>query len=261
MVYAHTAPGGGVFAPGAIMDAMDRPAGALLRWGRALLLGCVAFAAGVLGHLSADGLMPGPTSLSLILLGCVAGSAIFLGRPASRLRVVTLLVLGQTFVHGVLTASAGHRGDPPLIPVAAMVPRPTPTLTGGERVGSLMDQFAATQPGSTQVALAVPYPVQHLIADLTGAHAVMAVAHLLAACVVGLWLAFGERALWTVILVTVERARELAAVCARRAEPSPVGRSAGPYRGERRGEDLRPRTATVLAGTVVRRGPPPALAA
>ena len=34
------------------------------------------------------------------------------------------------------------------------------------------------------------------MADLTGAHAVMALAHLAAAVLVGLWLAVGERALW-----------------------------------------------------------------
>ena len=40
--------------------------------------------------------------------------------------------------------------------------------------------------------LSVPYPIQHLMADLTGAHALMAGTHLLAAIVVGLWLAKGS---------------------------------------------------------------------
>src|SRR3712207_8594820 len=38
--------------------------------------------------------------------------------------------------------------------------------------------------------------VHHLIEDMTGPHAAMAVGHVAAAALVGLWLAAGERALW-----------------------------------------------------------------
>src|SRR3954468_21066272 len=68
-----------------------------------------------------------------------------------------------------------------------------------------MDQFSAGQRGGAagdRVQRVLPYPVQHLIADLTGAHAVMALGHLAAAVVVGLWLAMGERALWTGLPLT-----------------------------------------------------------
>jgi len=36
-----------------------------------------------------------------------------LGRPASTVRLLALLMAAQTFIHGTLTALAGHRGDPP----------------------------------------------------------------------------------------------------------------------------------------------------
>jgi hypothetical protein len=189
-------------AVGSVMlDRVDDSAGLVLRWCRALLLAAVAMAAGVAGHLGADGLMPGRAALVVLFLTCAVGAACFLGRPASRLRVVLLLIGGQTFIHGGLTALAGHRGDPPLVrtPVAAHL---AATPGAGRRVGSLLDQFNAVAPGARpgqRVELAVPYPVQHLLADLTGAHAAMAVAHLTAAVVVGLWLAMGERALWTVL--------------------------------------------------------------
>jgi hypothetical protein len=192
-------------AVGSVMlDRVDDSAGLVLRWCRALLLAGVALAAGVAGHLGADGLMPGPAALVVLFLACTVGAACLLGRPASRLRVVLLLIGGQTFIHGSLTALAGHRGDPPLV----RAPEPPPvahvaaTSGAGPRVGSLLDQFNAAQAGNVpgqRVELAVPYPVQHLVADLTGAHAVMAVWHLAAAVVVGLWLAMGERALWTVV--------------------------------------------------------------
>lgn len=193
--------------PSVMLDGVNQSAGTALRWFRALLLATVAFVAGVAAHLGADGLMPGRTALVTLFLTCTVGAAVFLGRSASRLRVVLLLVGGQTFIHGGLTALAGHRGDPPLVRVPAAAPVPdfrTASAAGG-RVGSLMDQFYAGQPGAAaggRVPLTVPYPVQHLIADLTGAHAVMALGHLAAAVVVGLWLAMGERALWTVLTMT-----------------------------------------------------------
>ena len=193
--------------PSVMLDGVNQSAGTVLRWCRALLLAAVALVAGIAAHLGADGLMPGRTALVILFLACTVGAAIFLGRPASRLRVVLLLIGGQTFIHGGLTALAGHRGDPPLVRVPAAAPVPDfRTASGaGGRVGSLMDQFYAGQPGAAageRVQLVLPYPVQHLIADLTGAHAVMALGHLAAAVVVGLWLAMGERALWTVLTLT-----------------------------------------------------------
>src|SRR3954454_21137546 len=151
----------------------DAPVGTLLRWCRALLLATVALTAGVAAHLGADGLMPGRTALIVLYLVCAAGAACFLGRPASRLRVVLLLVGGQTFIHAGLTALAGHRGDPPLARTAVRTPSVPDFRTasgGGRRLGSLMDQFYAGQPGGLsgqRGQLTVPYPVQHLVADLT----------------------------------------------------------------------------------------------
>ena len=193
-----------------MLEGVNESAGTVLRWCRAVLLATMALAAGVAAHLGADGLMPARRDLVILFLVCATAGAFFLGRPASRLRVVLLLVAGQTFIHGGLTALAGHRGDPPLVrvPAAAPVVPDFRTASGaGGRVGSLLDQFYAGQPGlatGERVQLAVPHPVQHLLADLTGAHALMAVGHLAAAVVVGLWLAMGERALWTVLTLAGE---------------------------------------------------------
>jgi hypothetical protein len=247
---------------------VDHSAGQLLRWSRAVLLGAVAMVAGVLGHLSADGLLPGPWALTVVLAVCIAGSAVFLGRPASRLRVVSLLVGGQTFVHGTLTALAGHRGDPPLrhaLPPDPAVPVPHTSVT---RVGSLADQYYAGHPASKHVSLTVPFPVQHLVADMTQQHAVMALAHLLAAVAVGLWLARGERALWALLALTaglatqllepalarwsvVAAAVHLEAVSLVRLLRQPAGGGPEPARPVARG----------LARSVVRRGPPGTFAA
>lgn len=191
---------------------MDRSAGHFLRWVRAALVAAVALVAGTVAHVSAGGLMPGPVALGLVLMGCTVGAAWVLGRPASTARVAFLLLTAQTAVHGVLTALAGHRGDHPT-PTAT--PKLPPELATGGTIGtrgtgSAYDQlYGAGLPagGGQPVELSVPAPVQHLIADMAGPNAVMALAHLVAAALVGLWLAAGERALWTVLALADDRVR------------------------------------------------------
>jgi hypothetical protein len=235
---------------------MDRTAGGALRWARALLLAAVAMGSGVVAHASAGGLMPGPFALVALFAVCLGLAAAFLGRPASTLRIVLLTVGGQTVVHGILTALSGHRGDPPLRRVPA-IPAPVPTPlpgSGAGRHGSYFDLVYAPPRGST-TQLAVPAPVQHLMADLTGPHAVMALAHVSAAVLVGLWLAVGERALWHLLALAADTARRLVAV------------AVGAYDGLRpvaprlpslplRDHGPPPRPSQVLDRIVVRRGPP-----
>ncbi len=236
---------------------MDRTAGGALRWMRALLLAAVAMGSGVIAHLTADGRMPGPAALGLLFLLCVAGAAALLGRPASTLRVVVMTVAGQTFVHGFLTALSGHRGDPPLRRVVvAPAPVPATVPTGPGRSGSYFDLVYAPTHQGTGAQPVLPAPVQHLMADLTGPHAVMALAHVAAAVIVGLWLAVGERALWHLVVLAADGARRVVqAACSSYARvrwgarallaPLPL-RDNGP----------RPRLRQVLDRIVVRRGPP-----
>lgn len=129
-------------------------------WGRALLLAGVALLAGTLAHVGAHGVVPGPAVMAALLLVGSALCAPLLRVEASRTRVVLLVVLGQAGVHVVLTALGGHHGEEP-----------------------------STGHG--------PEWLEHLTSDLSGPHALMAMAHAVAAGVVGLWLAAGERALWS----------------------------------------------------------------
>ncbi len=101
---------------------MDRTAGATLRRTRAGLLTAVAMVSGTIAHRSAGGILPGPVALIVLFVVATALVAPLLARPATTLRVVVLMMAGQTFVHGSLTALSGHRGDPPL-------PRGAPTLS------------------------------------------------------------------------------------------------------------------------------------
>lgn len=247
---------------------VDVTAGAALRWSRAALLAVVAMGSGVVGHVSAGGLMPGQVALSVLFALCLLTAAALLGRPASTLRVVLLVVAGQTLIHGTLTAMSGHKGDPPL----SRSPLPQPPVSGvptgdGRRVGSLYDQVYANQSGAARTELTVPAPVQHLLADLTGPHAAMALAHLLAAVLVGLWLARGEQALWQLLAFAAHGVRDLLV----RTLVSHYDRLTGLARVGHDGVPLRPAPEAwrhtkpariaLLARSVVRRGPPALLTA
>ena len=225
----------------------------VLVWSRASALAAVTMLAGIVGHVSADGLLPGVPVLGGLGLVVVVLSAAFLQRPASRLRVVALLVGGQTVVHGAFSLTAGHVGD-----VARTAARPAggglPTVDG-RRVGSLMDSYDAAVGAGTALAPAVP--TGHLVSELA-AHAPMMAAHLVAAAVVGLWLAAGEQALWALVALASRVALgplavALAACRAVVVPPTPPCTVAL--------EPRPPRTPALLARVVVRRGPPALLAA
>ncbi len=225
----------------------------VLVWSRAFALAAVTMLTGVVGHLSADGLLPGLpvlTGLSLVVLVLCAA---LLDRPASRRRIVALLVLGQAGVHLAFSVTAGHVGDR----VA-----PTPKLTAGglpsvdgHRVGSLMDAYDATTGATPGVVPALP--IGDLVADLS-AHAPMMAAHLAAAALVGLWLAAGERALWALVALASRAALGPLAVAfaAGRAVVAPPA-AVLPITTEPRP----PQVPALLARVVVRRGPPALLAA
>lgn len=171
-------------------------------WLRALAVGGLAFMLGVVGHVSADGLLPGPALLLVLLVFGVVMSAPLLNGPASTARLVLMLVGGQTLIHVALTATAGHVGDSaatsptPSSPAMAPTAPVLPTDADGRRVGSLQDAYSQMlpAPGDHQPTL----PIGHLISDMS-AHAPMMAAHLAAAVLVGLYLGYGERSLWALI--------------------------------------------------------------
>ena len=148
----------------------------------------------------ADGLLPGTAFLVVLFAFIVLAGLPMLARPASRLRLLALLVGGQTFIHLCLTLTAGHavtRGRP-----RSTAPRDTGLtqlpVVDGRRVGSFQDAFVGT---SAQPATTPTLPIHHLVADLS-AHAPMMAAHLAAAALVALWLAYGERCLFSVLALT-----------------------------------------------------------
>ncbi|SFC31258.1 hypothetical protein SAMN04487968_105131 [Nocardioides terrae] len=181
-----------------------------LLWARAAIVGSLAFGLGVVGHVTAGGLLPGGTALAVMAVAAVVLSGPMLAKPASTVRLLAMTLGGQTVVHAVLTVTAGHVGDPVRPGTHASVPPPTADpyatlpVVNGHRVGSLQDAFqVGTSPSSAEPALPV-LPIGHLLHDMS-AHAPMMVVHLVAGVLVTLWLARGEHCLWTLLALTGRR--------------------------------------------------------
>jgi hypothetical protein len=220
-----------------------------LLWWRAGIVSAMTFLVGAAGHVSTGGRLPSWFALAAMFAIGTAISAVVLTHPASARRIVALVVLGQTACHGLLSLTAGHAGD--AVAVATTTPASPGSLpvSDGARVGSLQDHYEAmvgTPSGGS--ALTLPDPVALLD------HLPMFLAHSLAAALVGLWLAAGERALWSLLALVFAAAVALLVMPA--AVPV-VARRSAPLR-------RRPATLPSLAHvgrTVVRRGPPALLAA
>lgn len=249
------------------MTATSRATPALL-WSRAALVAVVVVVVSTIGHVSADGLLPGPLAFVALVLAATAVSARFLTHQASTRRMVGLLVAGQAVIHGVLSALAGHADDPVAVP-----PRPDFAFDGRqvERTGSYFDQVAAMQQGTALDAGAsgsrgvepVLGWLAHQVEHITEQSPLMVLGHLAAVVVLGVWLAVGERALWTflclatstVVDAVVRAVANVRAVLLERVPPQ-VGRPA-PH-GTRRNAVPRP---WLLRHVVAHRGPPALLAA
>ena len=233
-------------------------AAADLRWLRAAVVAVVATSLGVTAHVFAGGLLPSWTALVAILAGLTVVSAAALGRPASYTVIAALVAGGQTVVHLLLTATSGH-GSPHApaasSPTASLPPSPVSSVTTADGVGGYARMMRQVPAGVDVGAGGTPHWVQHLLDDMTGANALMAMAHLVAAALVSVWLWKGEQALWSLVallgaqvLTRIERAQQ-------------VGRGWAPA-------PSRPRAVTTYAvshvrahrsavhGTTSRRGPP-----
>lgn len=250
---------------------MTPAVGPALRWVRGAVLAAVAMLFAVVAHAQAGGLLPGAGALLAMTLAGTLVAAALLGRPASTLRVVVLLVSGQTAVHGLLTLVAGHERTGHAASGAAGSPEAVPTSEADEqaaaapdRAAGMTDLLAGTldRPTPPVAELTLAAPVQHLLDDLTGESVWMALAHLAAAGAVGLWLAYGEHLLWRLVgllarsgqglVVSLRAALETLALA---VGGGTVGPPPQPVPAVRRRRDRRPCTL-LLSRCVVRRGPP-----
>ncbi len=221
---------------------MERPIDTAVLWWRALMVASVSFFLGVAGHVTAAGRLPAPALLALLFALSVLLSVPMLTRPASTTRLVAMVVGGQAVLHLALSLTAGHTGD--VRRASATVTPPGSEgllpLVGGRRVGSLQDAYAPSGGGE---ALVPALPVGHLVGELH-AHAPMMAVHLAVAAVAGLWLAYGERTLWTLIALARRRVVPRLVVhhpahVAPRVSPVPVDRRPVPDSDWRTGPQTR----------------------
>ncbi|MBF4161414.1 hypothetical protein [Nocardioides acrostichi] len=211
----------------------DRASGALL-WLRALLTGSLMVLLGVVGHMSAGGEPPPPWALVALCVAAVVLTAPSLTRRVSTLRCMALLVAGQTVTHLSLEvlAASGRRGS-----------APSGRLHLHE--GALPHVHGAVVDAGT----GAPSLGTELIGHLT-MHGSMALAHLVAALGVGLWLAVGERTLWTLLALAARRVLHLLRPTAASATTGPSARPPVP------GSLLRPCAPRWRTAPRRRRGPP-----
>ena len=228
-------------------------AGPGLRWARAGLTAVVACSLGLFAHVLAGGQLPAvgwtAAGVATVWVACAA----LLGRPASRLRLIALVGGGQAAFHLLLTALAGHgAGAGDLAPRdGPAVRRPRRGRPGPARLVLRPDDGArrSTAPGLEQ-----PHWLTHVVEDLTGPHAFMALAHLAAAAGVACWLALGEQAVW--VLVCLLGANVLGALARvwPALQPAPLPGHARP--SVRRAPAPLP-VARPHRSRLQRRGPPP----
>lgn len=165
-------------------------AGGALRWSRAAAVAAVSVSTAVAAHLGAGG-EPPAWELVVALLGvvtCAVGP--LLRHPAGRRRVVLLVLGGETLMHLALRLGEARS------PGAAVPPAPALPMTGSMPG---MDHVGAHGQGLATVAASVSAALGH--------DAVMTALHCTAAMAVGLWLAAGERAVWTLAALMVEPVR------------------------------------------------------
>ncbi|MDP2773990.1 MAG: hypothetical protein Q8O61_10580 [Nocardioides sp.] len=184
----------------------SKRASGLLLWARAGTLGAVVMLLGSVSHASAGGLLPHAGWLAVMLAVSTVLSARFLLQAVAPVRLVALVVAGQALVHLGLTLAAGHRAA---ASAGGLADHPHAT---GEGVGArhALEHAAEAAPLASDAAPSLgSAAVGHLVEHTLEAGPLMLVAHLAAAVAVGLWLAVGESALWTVLALTSTSVRTL----------------------------------------------------
>jgi hypothetical protein len=159
---------------------------AVLRWVRALMLPSVLFTSGLAGHIAAGGVTPAASALVPLFALTVLAVAAFALAPISPARAVVLMVGGQGLLHAALQLFGGPR-------VTA-----TMTICG---MGSGVDAVSSPTGSHLMMHSGAVAPHGFAMPSMTGGHLIMLLGHLAAAVVVGVWLAAGERAFGTVLVL------------------------------------------------------------
>lgn len=239
----------------------------MLRWARAAVLATVTVGVSAVAHDAAAGHLPGPLGLAGCAVVTTALLAALLGRPASAARIVVLLAAGQTALHAAFGALAGHT--------------PTGVSSGSSGVSSGLPGVSSS-PSGVSSAAALHEHGHHAVAHPTGNIGTgpvetgalgagpfepggvldprMALVHAVAAVVLGLWLAIGERVVWRMVVLLAAPVADLVgrvrlALLLALALPGAARPAHGPARPSD-APDAVPLRQVLLAVCAPRRGPP-----
>jgi hypothetical protein len=156
---------------------------AVRRWARVLTLSSVLFTSALAGHTAAGGAAPAASALVPLFVLTVVAVAPFAGATIGPAWAVALLLVGQGLLHAALQLLGG----------TAATTTMCVTDIGAAAVSAPTSCHLMTHPGAATAQGSA-------MSLMGGGHQVMLLAHLVAAVVVGVWLAAGERAFWTVLV-------------------------------------------------------------
>jgi hypothetical protein len=160
---------------------------AVQRWVRGLTLPSVLFTTALAGHVAGDGVTPAASVLVPLFVLTVIAVAPFTVAPIRPAAAVALLLGGQGLLHAALQL-LGRTAVPAATVMCGMD-------TGTTAMSTPTSCHLMTHPGAASHGVAM--------SPMGGGHLVMLLAHLAAAVVVGVWLAAGERAFSTVLLLVI----------------------------------------------------------
>jgi hypothetical protein len=147
-------------------------------------------------HAAAGGRLPGLVALAAMTLLLWIPARFLMARRAPLALVALAVACGQAFVHLFLTATAGHHhaGHTHGAPVASG------STTSASAPGTLADALGAGALPADAIGVdPVALAFHRLAEEMTLDHAAMGLAHAFAGLLVGAWLAFGERAVRTLV--------------------------------------------------------------
>ena len=219
---------------------------AMLRWLRAVTLPSVLFTSGLVSHVAGGHVIPGASVLGPLFVLTVLAAAPFARAAITPAQAASLLIGGQ----GLLHAALHMLGDKAVTVTTTMCRGPMDAAGSSPSGSHLMSSYLMTPP-SAEASHGFP------ISPVSSGHMVMQLAHLAAVVMVGVWLAAGERAFWTLLIFAARPVAD-AWRTIRDAAHDHVGAVVG--RSALLPPEMRRRCAvfsSVLATSVVsRRGPP-----
>ena len=216
-------------------------------WCRALRAGvfaaaCVLLAA--LGHVIMSGTSVPWWAMGAGAAGTGTAGWLLAGRERERTQIVTVVTVAQAVLHEAF--SLAQKLTPAAVPGQGAAVSAAGSMTGmsGMEMGGMdMGSMAHTMAGAQHT---------HGMAGMSGATTYgMFAAHLLAAILCGLWLAYGERAFFSVLRAAATRL--VAPLRMLLAGPAPLPR---PLAGRRRATDVPAPARLLLCCSLTSRAPP-----